>query len=132
MSVTKQDFSQNKKQKYSKNGRRSIEEHQPIVIEQPTVDPNELLYCTCRRVYFGRMVGCENNDCKYEWFHFECVGITEDPDPDISWYCPECSVQMNEGEVLQTAAEISNAPLNEMEVVAAVAATTAGDGNADK
>ena len=53
----------------------------------PTADPNEPLYCTCRRVSFGQMVGCDNEDCLIEWFHFGCVGLTEEPS---KWYCPDC------------------------------------------
>ncbi len=52
------------------------------------IDPNEPTYCICNRVSFGEMVGCDNADCKYEWFHFECVGLTQTPKG--RWYCPEC------------------------------------------
>lgn len=24
------------------------------------------------------MVGCENDDCEFEWFHLQCVGLTEE------------------------------------------------------
>jgi len=53
------------------------------------IDPNEPTYCFCNRVSFGEMVGCENPDCKIEWFHFECVGLTSTPKG--KWYCPDCS-----------------------------------------
>uniref|UniRef100_A0A060TBQ3 Chromatin modification-related protein n=1 Tax=Blastobotrys adeninivorans TaxID=409370 RepID=A0A060TBQ3_BLAAD len=49
----------------------------------------EVLYCTCQRVSFGNMVACDNPDCQYEWFHYECVGLTSPPSG--SWYCPPCS-----------------------------------------
>jgi inhibitor of growth protein 4 len=52
-----------------------------------SMDPNEPVYCVCRRVSFGEMVGCENPDCTVEWFHFGCVGLTEEPSV---WYCDEC------------------------------------------
>ncbi|DAZ98548.1 TPA: hypothetical protein N0F65_007047 [Lagenidium giganteum] len=42
-----------------------------VVTEDLPIDPNEPVYCHCRRVSFGQMVGCDNDDCKYEWFHFE-------------------------------------------------------------
>ncbi|KAN0014942.1 hypothetical protein ACTFIU_001263 [Dictyostelium citrinum] len=51
------------------------------------IDPNEPTYCFCNRVSFGEMVGCENPDCKIEWFHFECVGLTSTPKG--KWYCPD-------------------------------------------
>ncbi|CAM9369286.1 unnamed protein product, partial [Discosporangium mesarthrocarpum] len=41
------------------------------------IDPNEPVYCVCRRVGFGNMVGCDNEDCEHgEWFHYDCVGLT--------------------------------------------------------
>ena len=24
------------------------------------------------------MVGCDNEECPIEWFHFDCVGVTEE------------------------------------------------------
>ena len=32
-------------------------------------DADNNLYCFCQRVSFGEMIGCDNEDCKYEWFH---------------------------------------------------------------
>lgn len=55
-------------------------------------DPNEPLFCICQRPSFGPMVGCDGKDCKYEWFHFECVGLVEEPVGD--WYCPDCQALM--------------------------------------
>ncbi|KAM0786950.1 hypothetical protein ACM66B_002370 [Microbotryomycetes sp. NB124-2] len=55
---------------------------------QMPIDPAEPLYCLCNRVSFGEMVGCENEDCPREWFHFECVGLTEAPSG--KWWCPDC------------------------------------------
>ena len=52
-----------------------------------SMDPNEPVYCFCKRVSFGDMVGCENPDCIIEWFHFGCVGLTEEPKV---WYCSDC------------------------------------------
>ncbi|RLN90705.1 hypothetical protein BBJ28_00012957 [Nothophytophthora sp. Chile5] len=56
--------------------------------EDLPIDPNEPIYCSCRRVSFGQMVGCDNDDCKYEWFHFGCVGLTDQPAG--KWYCQDC------------------------------------------
>eukprot|EP01125_Pyxidicula_operculata_P021908 TRINITY_DN874_c0_g1_i1.p2 TRINITY_DN874_c0_g1~~TRINITY_DN874_c0_g1_i1.p2 ORF type:complete len:171 (+),score=17.40 TRINITY_DN874_c0_g1_i1:699-1211(+) len=58
------------------------------------VDPNEPLYCTCRRVSFGQMIGCDNKDCPIEWFHFECVGIKES-NTKGKWYCDICKNKNN-------------------------------------
>jgi len=35
------------------------------------------------------MVGCENDACPYEWFHYACVGL-RDPPQSTKWYCPTC------------------------------------------
>jgi hypothetical protein len=37
------------------------------------------------------MIGCDASDCPYEWFHFECVGISEAPEG--TYYCPECRLR---------------------------------------
>lgn len=52
------------------------------------IDPNEPTYCVCNQVSYGEMIGCDNNDCKLEWFHFNCVGLTTKPKG--KWYCPDC------------------------------------------
>ncbi|KAL5334861.1 inhibitor of growth proteins N-terminal histone-binding-domain-containing protein [Aspergillus crustosus] len=46
------------------------------------------VYCTCRTVSHGDMVACDNEDCKFEWFHWKCVGLTREPVG--KWYCPDC------------------------------------------
>lgn len=50
--------------------------------------PNEKIYCLCRKISFGDMVGCDNKKCKFEWFHFECVQLTTKPKG--KWFCPDC------------------------------------------
>jgi len=46
------------------------------------------VYCTCRSLSHGNMVACDNEACRYEWFHWECVGLTREPVG--RWLCPEC------------------------------------------
>lgn len=57
-------------------------------------DADNRLYCFCQRVSFGEMIGCDNDDCKYEWFHWSCVGISSPPKDDDIWYCPDCAPKM--------------------------------------
>lgn len=45
-------------------------------------------YCICDSVSYGNMVGCDNDDCVRQWFHWDCVGLTKEPTGD--WLCPEC------------------------------------------
>lgn len=37
------------------------------------------------------MIGCDNKTCLYEWFHLECVDISEIPVG--VWFCPDCDRQ---------------------------------------
>lgn len=62
------------------------------------IDPEEPRYCLCNRVSFGTMIQCDNVDnCKQEWFHLECVGLSDIPPRTTKWYCPECRVLLNIG-----------------------------------
>lgn len=57
-------------------------------------DADNRLYCFCQSVSYGEMIGCDNDDCRYEWFHWGCVGITAPPKDDEIWYCPDCAPKM--------------------------------------
>ncbi|KAH9405126.1 PHD finger protein ing1 [Tyrophagus putrescentiae] len=61
---------ENKKRKSSNNYDDSV---------YNSIDPDEPTYCTCEQVSYGEMICCDNNDCKIEWFHFSCVGLTSIP-----------------------------------------------------
>jgi hypothetical protein len=52
----------------------------------------EELFCFCRRISYGDMVGCDNEKCPFEWFHFNCVGLTDKPKG--KWYCSHCTEKM--------------------------------------
>jgi inhibitor of growth protein 3 len=52
---------------------------------------DEPVYCYCQQVSFGEMVGCDGADCKREWFHLPCIGLTSPPKGQ--WYCQDCSVK---------------------------------------
>merc|ERR1719186_2159113 len=53
------------------------------------VDDVGKLYCVCRKPESGDMIACDNLQCPTEWFHFECVGISETPIDD--WLCEDCN-----------------------------------------
>eukprot|EP00090_Calanus_glacialis_P027485 TRINITY_DN43353_c0_g1_i1.p1 TRINITY_DN43353_c0_g1~~TRINITY_DN43353_c0_g1_i1.p1 ORF type:complete len:251 (-),score=85.81 TRINITY_DN43353_c0_g1_i1:414-1133(-) len=57
------------------------------IVDMP-VDPNEPTYCLCQQVSYGEMIGCDNQDCPIEWFHFPCMALTVKPKG--KWYCPKC------------------------------------------
>ncbi|GIY99997.1 inhibitor of growth protein 2 [Caerostris extrusa] len=75
----------NKKKKKRKG--KTEKEHDTTSIDPP-IDPNEPTYCLCDQVSFGEMIGCDNDGCDREWFHFSCVGLTTKPKG--KWYCPSC------------------------------------------
>lgn len=52
------------------------------------IDPDEPTYCLCEQVSYGEMIGCDNDECPIEWFHFSCVGLNHKPKG--KWYCPKC------------------------------------------
>ncbi|KAK9365970.1 hypothetical protein V1509DRAFT_631233 [Lipomyces kononenkoae] len=55
-------------------------------------DPeSEPVYCYCQQVSYGEMVGCDGPDCKREWFHLPCVGLSAPPKGQ--WYCNECAAK---------------------------------------
>lgn len=70
------------------------------------IDPNEPRYCICDDVSYGQMISCDNAvsvltlysdmsnklQCEKEWFHLECVGMTEKDIPSrrAKWFCPDC------------------------------------------
>lgn len=61
------------------------------------IDSNEPRYCLCGDVSFGTMICCENQECDREWFHLDCVGLSEVPSRTAKWYCPECRITFHKG-----------------------------------
>nr|XP_012138910.1 PREDICTED: uncharacterized protein LOC100878738 [Megachile rotundata]XP_012138911.1 PREDICTED: uncharacterized protein LOC100878738 [Megachile rotundata] len=57
----------------------------PSVPERPV---NLYCYCQCPYDEVSEMIACDAEDCRIEWFHFECVGIMVPPKG--KWYCPDC------------------------------------------
>ena len=37
---------------------------------------------------------CDGDDCPVEWYHWECVQVTDEPIGD--WFCPKCSHKLQE------------------------------------
>ncbi|KAL9052679.1 MAG: hypothetical protein Q9162_005238 [Coniocarpon cinnabarinum] len=50
----------------------------------------EPIYCLCRDVDHGTMIGCDGPGCPVEWFHLECVGLEVKPRVRSQWFCPFC------------------------------------------
>ena len=47
------------------------------------------VWCFCRCEEDGEMIGCDNELCKIEWFHTDCLRIEKIPKG--KWFCPECT-----------------------------------------
>ena len=73
-----------KKKKRKVRGERDRDDSPP---EMP-IDPDEPTYCLCEQVSYGEMIGCDNDLCPIEWFHFSCVNLTHKPKG--KWFCPKC------------------------------------------
>lgn len=71
--------------KKKKRTKKKEKEQSPL---DPPIDPDEPTYCLCDQVSYGEMIGCDNDTCAIEWFHFNCVGLTTKPKG--KWYCPKC------------------------------------------
>ena len=48
----------------------------------------DIKYCICQEGEYGKMICCDNSECKILWFHYPCVGITRAPKG--AWFCPQC------------------------------------------
>ena len=84
-----------KKRKLFGKGKIPFKLTEPKPIEKQTDDEGKQLYCYCRKEYDGsKMIGCDGPDCKYEWFHYKCVGIKRAPAKDKKWYCDDCKKQL--------------------------------------
>ncbi|ANB13934.1 Pho23p [Sugiyamaella lignohabitans] len=54
-------------------------------------DDGEPVYCYCQQVSFGEMVGCDGPECKREWFHLPCIGLSSPPKGQ--WFCEDCAAK---------------------------------------
>lgn len=49
---------------------------------------NEDVYCLCNGPEYGKMVMCDNPQCKRKWYHFACIGMKKAPQGQ--WLCKDC------------------------------------------
>ncbi|KAK6219074.1 hypothetical protein LQW54_002576 [Pestalotiopsis sp. IQ-011] len=96
--IGKRSAAPRKRQRVKKGTQTEQEPEVEVDDEGNIIDPDEPRYCLCNGVSFGTMIQCDNVDnCKQEWFHLECVGLTEIPARTTKWYCPDCRVLLNIG-----------------------------------
>ncbi|KXS16082.1 hypothetical protein M427DRAFT_111365 [Gonapodya prolifera JEL478] len=87
--------------------RKRIKQAQPLPDPEPLAyvesfepDPDAgRLWCICQRPSFGEMVGCDNEECPIEWYHYECVGLSAPPEG--AWYCDYCKAKFPKGRKTQ-------------------------------
>lgn len=53
-------------------------------LETDAGDPDTRPYCTCQRPSYGEMIGCDNDDCDYEWVSFCASDV-------LTMYADKCS-----------------------------------------
>lgn len=104
------------KRKTNKKEQQQSHKHDPesdqeFDVNQIEIDPDEPTYCLCEQVCiitcyiimicsyilfefcscqvsYGDMIGCDNDLCPIEWFHFQCVQLATKPKG--RWFCPKC------------------------------------------
>lgn len=91
-----------KGEKKKKNAASSFKDASLNLVEDPNAFDSQYeqsqdhdLYCICQKNTNEDMIGCDNQTCKFQWFHFSCVGLKEQPVG--SWYCTDCSLQKERG-----------------------------------
>uniref|UniRef100_A0A1I7ULV1 Inhibitor of growth protein n=1 Tax=Caenorhabditis tropicalis TaxID=1561998 RepID=A0A1I7ULV1_9PELO len=93
MTPKKRSEEEEPKPEVSTEKRRGRKKKEPeIKKEEPEEDGENMedeeeqkMYCWCQLEKQDNMVFCENPTCKYEWFHFTCIGMVTAPKDD--WYC---------------------------------------------
>lgn len=63
--------------------------HQSHSTDAPQSSAAEEKFCYCQKGEYGKMVGCDNSNCIYKWFHIDCLGLKALP-RSPKWYCPVC------------------------------------------
>jgi inhibitor of growth protein 3 len=66
-----------------------FEEYEEDEVPEEGDANEEQVYCYCQQVSFGEMVGCDGPDCKIEWFHLPCIGLSQPPVGQ--WFCNDCA-----------------------------------------
>ena len=66
--------------------------HRPkLTVKSRHQQNNSKTFCYCDGPDEGQMVGYDNLNCKYQWFHLECLGLKSEP-KSKHWNCP-CRLQ---------------------------------------
>lgn len=63
-------------------------------------------FCYCQGPEAGKMLACDGPGCKYQWFHYTCLGIRRAPKQKV-WLCQECATSASSQGQDQTEATAS-------------------------
>lgn len=55
----------------------------------PQAGTSSEVYCYCGGPDVGDMLGCDREECTYQWFHLSCLNLKTFPKSKV-WYCPDC------------------------------------------
>lgn len=58
-------------------------------LESAGSKPQKNIWCVCRRPAYGQMIGCNDINCRTNWFHMDCLGLSTRPEGD--WFCDSCN-----------------------------------------
>ena len=61
---------------------------QHTTVQKKDIVSKDNLYCICQTPEDGNMIGCDNVNCKYQWFHLDCINMKQVP--KSVWYCHFC------------------------------------------
>lgn len=77
------------KDKGTSKKKRKHEDSSESSSPDQSTNNNVPIYCICKQPAFGDMVGCDNENCEVEWYHYPCVNLTRPP--KNKWLCPTCT-----------------------------------------
>lgn len=61
----------------------------PSTMSEESEGDNDGVWCFCEQyIPDSQLIGCDNDNCKVQWYHMACLGITAEPVG--SWICPTC------------------------------------------
>ncbi|KAH9943195.1 uncharacterized protein BXZ73DRAFT_87583 [Epithele typhae] len=52
------------------------------------------LYCYCQKLSYGEMIACDNESCRYQWFHLSCINVKPGSSLPDEWYCEDCRAKL--------------------------------------
>lgn len=57
-----------------------------------SIEASDESFCICRKGEFGKMISCDSPDCQFVWYHYSCLNLNLDFEPD-EWFCPVCEAK---------------------------------------